>query len=205
MFTLTRARRDLGVGLLVLALVSVTVGAPAGSAVPASAASIPIADSRVGAAAPEDFSINFSYFHVAGSSLTPRASSTAWVYQGTGCVSASGGNDIFSIHLDLPQGARIDYLRLYYRDTSASNSEAWITTYDATGGFADLTTVSSTGAAGYGSALSPFVNHVVNNAARAYVLNWRPNQTGASMQLCGLRVAYRAPVNTTYLPAVIRR
>lgn len=77
--------------------------------------------------------------------------------------------------------------------------------YDAAGGFTDVTTVSSTGAAGYGTALSPFVNHVVNNAARAYGLNWQPNQTGASMQLCGLRVAYRVAVSTTYLPAVIRR
>jgi hypothetical protein len=160
---------------------------------------------RMGEAAPEDFSINFSYFHAAGSSLTPRSSQTAWTYQGVGCVSASGGNDIFSMHLDLPQGARIDYLRLYYRDTSGNNSTAWITTYDAAGGFNDLTSVTSSGAAGYGTTLSPFVNHVVNNAARAYVLNWQPNQTGAGMQLCGLRVAYRVAVNTTYLPAVIRR
>jgi hypothetical protein len=162
------------------------------------------AHDRVGEAAPEDFSINFSYFHAAGSSLTPRSSQTAWTYQSVGCVSASGGNDIFSMHLDLPQGARIDYLRLYYRDTSANNSQAWITTYDAAGGFTDLTNVSSTGAAGYGTTLSPFVNHVVNNAARAYVLNWQPNQTGPSMQLCGLRVAYRVQVRNGFLPMIRR-
>lgn len=201
MLALTRLWRTLALGLSLSLLVAATavVSPEKGHAAPTMVAN------HMGEAAPEDFSINLAYFHAAGSSLTPRDSSTAWIYQGTGCVSASGGNDIFSMHLDLPDGARIDYLRLYYRDTSAGNSDAWITTYDAAGGFTDLTTVSSSGAAGYGTTLSPFVNHVVNNAARAYVLNWRPNQTGASMQLCGLRVAYRVAVNTTYLPAVIRR
>lgn len=201
MLPLTRLWRTLVLGLSLSLLVAATavVSPEKGLAAPATAANLR------GEAVPEDFSINFAYFHAAGSSLTPRDSSTGWIYQGTGCVSANGGNDIFSMHLDLPEGARIDYLRLYYRDTSANSSTAWITTYDAAGGFNDLTSVTSSGAAGYGTALSPFVNHVVNNAARAYVLNWQPNQTGASMQLCGLRVAYRVAVSTTYLPAVIRR
>ena len=202
MLPLTRLWRALVLGLSLSLLVAATAVVSAGNGLDAPAAA---AANRMGEAAPEDFSINFAYFHATGSSLTPRSNATAWTYQSVGCVSASGGNDIFSMHLDLPQGARIDYLRLYYRDTSANNSTAWITTYDAAGGFNDLTSVTSSGAAGYGTALSPFVNHVVNNAARAYVLNWQPNQTGAGMQLCGLRVAYRVAVNTTYLPVVIRR
>jgi hypothetical protein len=202
MLPLTRLWRALVFGLSLSMLVAATAVGSAGNSLSAPGAAAP---DRMGEAAPEDFSINFSYFHAAGSSLTPRSNQTSWTYQGVGCVSASGGNDLFSMHLDLPQGARIDYLRLYYRDTSANNSTAWITTYDATGGFSDLTTVSSTGTAGYGTALSPFVNHVVNNAARAYVLNWQANQTGASMQLCGLRVAYRNAVNTVYIPTILKR
>jgi hypothetical protein len=69
-----------------------------------------------------------------------------------------------------------------------------LTTYNGAGGFTDLYFVGSTGTAGYGTALSPQVFHIVNNADNAYVLNWRPNATGNTMRLCGLRVAYRLPV-----------
>jgi hypothetical protein len=201
MVILTRAWKAWGIGLSLLLLVAMTAVASADNSL-----LVPNAvGSQTGLVAPEDFSNDFYYFHAAGSSLTPRSSLTSWVYQGVGCVSAGSGNEIFTMHLDLPQGARIDYLRLYYRDTNANNSQAWISTYDATGGFTDLTTVSSAGATGYGTALSPYVGHVVNNGARSYVLNWRANQTGASMQLCGLRVAYRVQVKNVYLPAVIRR
>jgi hypothetical protein len=147
---------------------------------------------------------DFHYVFVAGSSFTPRDSSTTWAYPGVGCINAASGNAIFSLALHLPQGSRIDYLRLYYHDSSANNSSAWVTTYDAAGAFTDLTTVSSAGNSGYGSNLSPLVEHVVNNASRAYTLNWQANQTGSSMQLCGMRVAYRVPLDQVFLPLVIR-
>jgi hypothetical protein len=146
---------------------------------------------------------SFHYIFVPGSGFTPRASSTTWSYPGGGCVSAVTGNELFSLDLQLPQGARIDYLRLYYYDTSANNSTAWITTYDGSGGFTDLTNVSSTGNSGYGTTLSPLIQHVVDNASRAYVLNWQANQTGSTMRLCGLRVAYRLPMSQVFLPVII--
>jgi hypothetical protein len=136
---------------------------------------------------------DFYYAFVAGSSLRPRDSSSGWRYPGVGCVYINNGNQLMTVDLNIPTGARIDYLRLYYRDTSASNSTAWITNYDGAGAFTDLTNVASTGNSGYGTTLSPLVSHVVNNASRSYSLNWQANQTGTSMQLCGLRVAYRLP------------
>ncbi len=103
-------------------------------------------------------------------------------------------NDNFTLHLEVPHGARIDYLRLFYYDTSSANSQTWITSYNAQGSTADLTHVDSTGAAGYGTTLSAYVGHIVNTENNAYVLNWRANQQGKTMRLCGLRVAYRLPV-----------
>jgi hypothetical protein len=145
------------------------------------------------------------YVNVPGSTLRPRASSTDWTYPGNGCISASGANDGFITHLGIPNGSRIDYLRIYYYDTSSNNSQAWVTTYNGAGGFADLTSVSSTGETGYGTQLSPFVNHIVDTAGSSYVLNWRSNQTGSTMRLCGLRVAYRMPLDKmAYLPMIIR-
>jgi hypothetical protein len=135
----------------------------------------------------------FRYINIAGATLVPRSSATDWTYPGGGCISASGANDIFNIHLPIPNGSRIDYLRIYFYDTSANNSQAWVTTYNGAGAFADLTSVSSSGTAGYGTLLSPFVGHVVDSASDSYVLNWRSNQTGSTMRLCGLRIAYRDP------------
>ncbi len=146
---------------------------------------------------------SFQYKFVAGTTLKPRDSATTWDYHGAGCVSAIGGNDIFNIHLDLPEGSRIDYLRIFYYDTSSSDSMAWITTYDGAGGWSDLTDVSSGGTGGYGTSLSSYVGDTVSNLNNAYVLNWRSNQTGSSMALCGLRVAYRLALDEeVYLPAI---
>ncbi len=150
---------------------------------------------------------NFYYRHVAGSTLRPRTSATGWSDGGSGgCVYASSGSasEVFNIHLDLPYGSRVDYLRLYYYDTSSSSSIAWITRYDSAGGFSDRTSVFSSGSGGYGTALSGYLGEVFDYVHYSYVLNWRPNQLGSSMQLCGLRVAYRLPTKEVYLPVVLK-
>jgi hypothetical protein len=112
-----------------------------------------------------------------------------------GCLKLTSGNTsvIFNLQLDIPNGVRIEYLRMYYYDTSASNSYAWVTRYDDVGGFGDVTYVASEGDTGYGTSLSPYFEHVVDNVDYSYILNWRPNAAGSSMMLCGLRVAYRLP------------
>jgi len=134
----------------------------------------------------------FYYEFIAGSTLRPRGSATTWASSGQGgCVYAVDGQEVFNVPLDLPQGARIDYLRLYYYDNGASNSTAWITTYDGIGGLSDQVRVDSADTTGYGSTLSPYVGHIVDNINNSYVLNWRPSVAGSSMMLCGLRVAYR--------------
>ena len=138
---------------------------------------------------------SFRYINVAGATLRPRDSSSGWDYSGTGCVSRSSGSELINIHLPIPDGSRIDYLRIYYYDTSGSNnSRAWVTNYNSSGGYTDVTTVTSSGSGGYGTQLSDYSGHIVDTSARSYVLNWSAAQNGSSMRLCGLRVAYRVPV-----------
>ncbi|HZK17128.1 MAG TPA: hypothetical protein VFC66_02685 [Anaerolineaceae bacterium] len=136
------------------------------------------------------------HYNVAGSALRPRDSSVDWADGGSGgCLYKTSGDEsqIFNLHLNIPHGARIDYLTLSYYDTSSRNSTAWITRYDDMGGVENVSIVQSKETAGYGSRGSTFVNHVVDNVNYSYVLNWRPNETGSTMMLCGLRVAYRLP------------
>jgi len=73
-------------------------------------------------------------------------------------------------------------------------SYAWITTYDSSGGISDITAVPAGTQIGYRSNLSNYIGHVVDNATYSYVLNWRPNYLGIGFKLCGLRVAYRLPL-----------
>ena len=79
-----------------------------------------------------------------------------------------------------------------------------MTSYNSTGGFTDITTVSSAGTGGYGTQLSSYVGHVVDNSSRSYVLNWSPGQNGSTMRLCGLRVAYRVPTRDLFMPMITK-
>ena len=148
----------------------------------------------------------FRYINAAGSSLKPRDSGQDWGNSGSGgCIYANTlGGEVMNLHLDIPTGSRIDYLRLFFYDTSASASNAWVTIYDGASGITDLTSVSSTGNTGYGTTLSAYVGHIVDNFNNSYVLNWRPNVTGNTMMLCGLRVAYRVPLTPVFLPLTLR-
>ena len=196
--TLSSVRKALSFALLLVLTVSLA------AALPASSASAATAGPTTGAEAGRGYSVTFSYQRVSGSAFTPRDRATSWGYASVGCIYATGGNDSFTQHLKLPEGARIDYLRLYTKDTSTNDSTAWITVYDNAGQIVDLVSVDSSGSAGYGTTLSDYLGHVVDNRAHSYVLNWRPNQTGETMQLCGMRVAYRLEVQETYLPLMLR-
>ncbi|HNT54586.1 MAG TPA: hypothetical protein PKG95_07730 [Anaerolineaceae bacterium] len=146
----------------------------------------------------------FHYLYVTGSALRPRDGAYNWLSTGSGgCIYTTVGG-LFNVDLQLPEGAGIDYLRIFYYDTSASDANAWITSYDGEGNFDDLVYVGSTGTAGYGTALSDFTRVYVHNANQSLVLNWRPNDASSAMQLCGLRIAYHMPDYYLYLPGILR-
>jgi len=152
----------------------------------------------------------FLYEFVAGSTFRPRASATTWGQRGDGgCVYAvAGAGEVFNVPLELPQGSRIDYLRLFFYDTSANDSRAWLSYYNGAGGLVDLPSgagMDSSGSAGYDTTLSAYMGHVVDNSNNAYVLNWRSNVNGNTMALCGMRVAYRLSLpRSVYLPLAMK-
>ena len=138
----------------------------------------------------------YYYYHVPGSTLRPRDSSVEWSSGGSGgCLKLTSGSTsvVFNLQLDIPDDVRIEYLRIYYYDTSASDSQAWVTRYNDAEALQDVAYVTSTSNTGYATRLSAYLEHVVDNVNYSYVLNWRPNALGSTMMLCGLRVAYRLP------------
>lgn len=184
--------------LLALALLLV-------AAAPALAQQTPGQQTPAREAAPEAGWSPFFYFFAPGSVFRPRDSDVAWHYDGYGCISIpAGAIDYFTLHLDLPPGARIDYLRLFFYDNSASNSWAWISRYDAEGTVEDLVYAGSSGSGGYDSTLSAYYGGTVDNTNWGYMVQWVPGAAGSSLQLCGVRVAYRLALDEVFLPLIVK-
>jgi len=84
---------------------------------------------------------------------------------------------------------------MHNSQTNYNISQAWVTLYNDEGGYADVVYVPFGEEVGYNTKLSSLVSHVVDTTNNSYVLNWRPNDIGRGLQLCGLRVAYRLPLS----------
>lgn len=135
-------------------------------------------------------------WRVTGSALKTRTSDVSYAVNASGgCTYVTAGNafSTWNIQPMLPQGAVVDTLRMYYSDTSASNSTAWFTVYDLYGAIVTEWSVSSTGNLGNSFNDSAPINHVIDYSLYSYLLNWRPVVTGTTMQLCGFRLFYTAP------------
>ena len=127
------------------------------------------------------------YLFVAGSAFTPRNSSATITYPGGGCTNSSG--DWVLTSLELPEGAEVLGLRLYYYNNGASGSVAGaLTSYTGAGGSTDLILGSSTGSTGYSSEYFPAASSlVIDNGGQSYALL---GSAGVNLRLCGIRVFY---------------
>lgn len=153
------------------------------------------------AAAPDDRSMpqyipGFTSWRVSGGALKPRENDVSYgVSASGGCAYVTAGDTftVWNIEPNLPPGTRVDTLRMYYYDTSASSSSAWFTIYDLYGAIVQEWSVSTEGSSGHSFNDSAQINHTVDYSQYSYLLNWRPNVAGSAMQLCGFRVFHEFP------------
>ena len=97
-------------------------------------------------------------------------------------------------------------MRMYYDDTSASNSRGWFTQYNLFGVIVDEWGVSSSGDTGTGFRDTDAIDHEIDYQSFNYAINWRPNDSGNDMQLCGFRIFYEAPpFSVQFLPFITRQ
>ncbi len=133
---------------------------------------------------PSAVSSSFSYYQVAGATLRGRSSTTAYAYDGVGCVHLTAGSTtalILNTEAHIPDNAVIKYIRLYYRDSSATGYVgAYLTRYSPGVATADLASASSAAvfAGGYGFVVSPEITETVNNNIYAYTLIGWPSGPG---------------------------
>jgi hypothetical protein len=139
----------------------------------------------------------FAYLRIAGSTFLPFDGTTTFAYPGVGCISKTGGIDSrFAHKVVLPDGALVRYLRLYYYDESPEQVTAFFTSYDGAGNFIEHASVASANAVGgFDSTLSPLIDYEVDQFASSInvVVNLGA-QNDSTLQFCGVRIAYDAPI-----------
>jgi len=144
---------------------------------------------------------------IAGSNFQPRDSDATFSYYGGGCMQRDSnvGDSWFTVDLQVPNGALLDYLRVYYYDNNATydiNSELWA--FDSAGGTTMIAEADSSGTPGYSSAGSDFFDHTVNNVDETLVVVASiQGGVGNTLALCGIRVRYQYSIAANFLPAVL--
>lgn len=145
-------------------------------------------------------------WRVTGSTLKPRENNVSYSVDSNGsCTYVTAGSNftVWNLPVQLPNGAEVDTLRMYYYDASGSNTTAWFTIYDLYGAIVNEWSVSSNVSSGYSFNDSSQINHTVDYSIYSYVVNWRPLVTGSTIQLCGFRIFYTPPpYGLGFVPAV---
>lgn len=196
--------------LLVFGSVLAQNGSTPNGTVPSSAdGPVMPAGSRVAEREPDAPNYNSSLRFV-GSTLRPRRNDVSYATNSNGsCVYATGGdpNTVWNLPLALPEGSKVERLRMYYYDKSASQTTyGWFSKYDLYGTLVaewGVTSLYSGGNSYDDVVISP--TETIDYSAYSYVLNWRPGTVTNTLQLCGFRLFYTAPVGGVYLPVIVRQ
>ena len=158
--------------------------------------------------APETASAVATLFKfIAGSNFHPREATTTHSYGNAGCLYKTSTSGYLVSDLQLPQGAEIDLVSLYFNDTNANyNAEVWLYAYDGLGGFTEIAHVASNGSPGQNSANSALVSHIVDNSTESLgLVVGTGSANDSSVRICGVRVRYNVDVPSyVMLPAVLK-
>ncbi len=177
-------------GLMVCGALGAAEGSEASAPASSSEFMVPLEDNQW---MTEEIEALSRWLRVPGSVLRPRSNTVSFTASGGGgCTYHTGGSTstVWNTYVYPPQGVTVNFVRMYFDDTSASDSTGWFTIYDLYGGIVQEWAVSSTGSSGNFFNDTAAIDHVVDYSLYSYVVNWRPNVTGLEMQLCGFRIFY---------------
>lgn len=149
---------------------------------------------------------NENYLFVSASAFTPQDETMAIEYAQGGCVYRTAGDRYSEYAVQLPQGAVIDHMMLYYYDNNATyNVAARLYAFDGFGAYDLIASVASSGALDADAATgSVLFSHTVDNAAESLQLRLDYDTAGTSdLRICGVRLRYHySPLWATMLPYV---
>jgi hypothetical protein len=151
---------------------------------------------------------SFFYKRYSADTFTPAISDMEYRYATGGCMYRTGGSsyDHTAHTVQLPEGAEITYLRLYFYDADLiHDAVAQLMSYDGQGGVGLIDVVQSEGAPGWSSVGSGLpISHVVHNADETLAL-WLVfgQNTSDDLRLCGVRIQYKYTLSRTSLPLIL--
>lgn len=149
-----------------------------------------------------------AHIRIAGSTVKPRSSDVEWAVTGNGgCTYATSGSlyTWWNAPVLLPQNSTIKYFRFYGNDASAGhNSAGYLTVYDLYGDVVEEYGTYSSGATGENYWTTSEMTVTVDYESYSYVANWRPNELGDNITLCGFRIYYATPPGPIFLPLVTK-
>jgi hypothetical protein len=149
---------------------------------------------------------SFSYYFVSGATLVARSSSNSYTYDSLGCTYVGSDGLVLNTDMQIPVGSEIKYLRVYYNDTNNPGYiTGYISKYPPSESVVDVAAVSSpsTGTPGVGFVVSARITQTVDYENFPYILIARPSDANSNLRICGLRVAYYAPViGYTFMPII---
>ncbi len=153
---------------------------------------------------------NLSYYFISGNTFSADVGSSPYVRQVTGCVNQMPIGYSFSAPVNLPQASQVVSITLYTYDSAmaATVSNAWFILNDGKGvGGYTVSASSLPNTSGYQHHDSTQNNPVtIDNQNYSYYVQWgKPNSNpydSPYLSLCGVRVAYHAPLGSTFLPSI---
>ena len=138
--------------------------------------------------------LNCLYYHISSSIFQGRTSTYSYIYTGSGCFyHTNASTDGFMAPVLISPGSVIKYIRIYYKDTNASDMPLSLRYFDDGISNSDLVSVSTSGnAAGVRTALSAEITHTIDYANYSYgIIAFEGSSfTDSSIQICGVRLAY---------------
>jgi hypothetical protein len=160
-------------------------------------------------AQPAALSPTLSYYFISGNTFTPGGS-VAYSRQVTGCVNQMPLGIPFSAPVHLPQGSQVVSITLYTYDSAITTtvSTAYFILNDGKGsGGYSVSAKSPPNTSGYRQTNSTENNPLtIDNQNYNYLVEWRKDlgtPDSVSLSLCGVRVAYYAPLAAAlYLPFI---
>jgi hypothetical protein len=135
---------------------------------------------------------SYGYLRITGSSFVARNAANPPVYQSAGCISAPTAGAIYAADLQLPQDARIVYVRTYYYNAGVGGDiRTYLTEFDGAGAYVERTNFATpTSGTGYNSALSPELSLTYDPFNRSYIVAINISSADPNLRFCGVRVQY---------------
>lgn len=150
------------------------------------------------------------YLFVSACTFVPIEEDMDYQYYSAGCVYRKGGNSYSNYSIQLPQGAEIDFLRIFFYDDDPNhNAMATLYSFSGDGDHDIIVSASSSGTPGQSSKGSGYIDpkHEVKNNKETLVLRLNYGAaTTSDLRICGVRIQYKysGMLSGTYIPLVTK-